>query len=112
MSEQESVGTPSEDVYTEDESTTAVAEGTATAVAAIEESKPLFTDEEIQQFDADDVEVGAAIGRMLAVFFLSTVCALSHVAYWPFFGNVSTLLIGFTVIVMSIVAWLSFKSGG
>jgi hypothetical protein len=107
MSEQESVGTPSEDVYAEGEST-----GTATAIAPVEESKPLFTDEEIQQFDADDVEVGGAIGKMLAVFFLYTVCAMSHVAYWTFYGNVNTLFIGFTVIVMSIVAWLSFNSGG
>ncbi|MBT4864873.1 MAG: hypothetical protein HON53_07145 [Planctomycetaceae bacterium] len=84
MSEQESAGTPPEDVYTEDGSTAPVAEGTATAVASVEESKPLFSDEEIKQFDADDTEVGSAIGKMLSLFFLYTVLAMSLVAWWTY----------------------------
>jgi hypothetical protein len=71
MSEQESAGT-------------SAAEGTATAVAPVEESEPLFTDEEIKQFDADDTQVGGAIGKMLSVFFLYTVVAMSIVAWWTF----------------------------
>jgi hypothetical protein len=79
MSEQESVGTPSEDVNAEGEST-----GTATEVAPVEDDKPLFTDEELKQFDADDTQVGGAIGKMLALFFLYTVFAMSIVAWWTF----------------------------
>ena len=113
MSEQETAGTPPEDLYAEEDSAASVAEeaaGTATAVGPVEESKPLFTDEEIKQFDADDVEVGGAIGKMLALFFLYTVCAMSHVAYWTFYGEVHAVFMFVTVIAMSVVAWLSFRA--
>jgi hypothetical protein len=109
MSEQESAGTAPEDVYTEDGSATAVAEGAATAVAPVEESKPLFTDEEIKQFDADDTEAGSAIGKMLVLFFLYTVCAMSHVAWWTFYGEVNWLFVTFTVIAMNAAALLAVR---
>ena len=41
-----------------------------------------FTERQIDQFDADDGDAGRAIGKMLALFFLYTVVAMSIVAYW------------------------------
>ncbi|MEZ6059164.1 MAG: hypothetical protein R3C19_02265 [Planctomycetaceae bacterium] len=46
--------------------------------------KPLFSDVEIEQFDADDVVAGSAIGKMLSLLFLYTVLAMSLVAWWTF----------------------------
>jgi hypothetical protein len=49
------------------------------------QEKPLFDAVELEQFDADDVVAGSAIGKMLSILFL------------------------YTVIVMSFVTWLTFK---
>ncbi|MEZ6132537.1 MAG: hypothetical protein R3C59_28055 [Planctomycetaceae bacterium] len=46
--------------------------------------KPLFTAVEIEQFEADDVVAGSAIGKMLSMLFLYTVLAMSFVAWWTF----------------------------
>ena len=90
MSEQESAGNTSEDVYEESvsaettgesgagESTTATAEPPAEA----EEERPLFSEQELAQFDADDAKAGSHIGKMLALFFLYTVLAMLGVALW------------------------------
>jgi hypothetical protein len=51
-------------------------------VAAIPELP--FTERQIDQFDADDGDAGRAIGKMLALFFLYTVVAMSIVAWWTF----------------------------
>jgi hypothetical protein len=45
---------------------------------------PLFTVTEIEQFDADDVTAGRAIGKMLSILFLYTVFAMSLVSWWTF----------------------------
>ena len=55
--------------------------GHATAPASLES---LFNREEIAQFDADDVQAGRAIGKMLSLFFLYTVIAMSFVAWWTY----------------------------
>lgn len=44
-----------------------------------------FTSSQIKQFDADDAQAGAAIGKMLSIFFFYTVIvmAISSLAtYW------------------------------
>jgi hypothetical protein len=41
-----------------------------------------FDREDLQQFDRDDVSAGRAIGKMLALFFLYTIVAMSLAAYW------------------------------
>lgn len=50
------------------------------------ESEPMpFTSSDLKQFDADDAEAGRAIGKMLSLFFLYTVFAMSgaaYVTYW------------------------------
>ncbi|MCA9050345.1 MAG: hypothetical protein KDA89_16530 [Planctomycetaceae bacterium] len=46
--------------------------------------KPLFTPLEVEQFDADDVVAGAAIGKMLSMLFLYTVLAMTLVSWWTF----------------------------
>ncbi|WP_437194427.1 hypothetical protein [Planctomicrobium sp. SH527] len=48
-----------------------------------------FSPEEIASFDADDAHAGAAIGKMLTVFFLYTVVAMvgSSVATWYWIVN-------------------------
>lgn len=43
-----------------------------------------FTEQQIDQFDADDGDAGRAIGKMLATFFLYTVIVMSGVAWWTF----------------------------
>lgn len=48
---------------------------------------PLFTQVEAEQFEADDVEAGAAIGKMLSILFLYTVLAMSFVAWWTVSSN-------------------------
>ena len=51
---------------------------------ATQEDEPLFTSTEVQQFEADDVVAGSAIGKMLSLLFLYTVLAMSFVAWWTF----------------------------
>ncbi|WP_417848908.1 hypothetical protein [Thalassoglobus sp.] len=59
----------------------------------ISESEELFAPEEIKQFDADDAEAGENIGKMLSVFFLYTVIAMTSMTvltyYWIATSNVS-----------------------
>ena len=57
------------------------AEGHVTAPAPLES---LFDRKEIAQFDADDVQAGRAIGKMLSLFFLYTIIAMSFVAWWTY----------------------------
>ena len=46
--------------------------------------KPLFSAVEIEQFEADDVVAGSAIGKMLSLLFLYTVLAMSFVTWLTF----------------------------
>lgn len=46
--------------------------------------KQLFSAVEIEQFEADDVVAGSAIGKMLSMLFLYTVLAMSLVVWWTF----------------------------
>jgi hypothetical protein len=58
---------------------------TATAVAVplpAAAEDPLFTQQEILALDADDGDAGRSIGKMLASFFLYTVCVMLIVAWW------------------------------
>lgn len=56
------------------------------------EPKELFTPSEVKQFKSDDAEAGAAIGKMLSLFFLYTVLvmAISTLGtwYWIVHNNV------------------------
>ncbi len=45
---------------------------------------PLFSAVEIEQFDADDVVAGSAIGKMLTVLFCYTVLAMAFVSWWTY----------------------------
>ncbi len=47
-------------------------------------SEALFTPTEIEQFEADDVVAGSAIGKMLSILFLYTVFAMALVSWWTF----------------------------
>lgn len=44
----------------------------------------LFDKAQLQYFDKEDTHAGAAIGKMLSLFFLYTVFAMALVAYWTF----------------------------
>lgn len=46
--------------------------------------KPLFSAVEVEQFEADDVVAGSAIGKMLSILFLYTVLAMTFVGYWTY----------------------------
>jgi len=52
--------------------------------------EPLFTPVELEQFEADDVVAGSAIGKMLSILFLYTVLVMSFVGYWTYAQNVET----------------------
>lgn len=44
--------------------------------------QPLFSAVEVEQFMADDVTAGSAIGKMLSALFLYTVVAMSIAGWW------------------------------
>ncbi|MCA9061470.1 MAG: hypothetical protein KDA96_00345 [Planctomycetaceae bacterium] len=44
----------------------------------------LFTPTEIEQFGADDVTAGRAIGKMLSLLFLYTVVVMAVASWWTF----------------------------
>ena len=47
-------------------------------------AEPLFDRATIHEFGEEDREAGTAIGKMLALFFLYTVIVMSFVAWWTF----------------------------
>jgi hypothetical protein len=61
---------------------TATAEPAREAVGTAVPERPLFEDDELAQFDADDVTAGSAICKMLSLFFLYTVIAMALVGLW------------------------------
>lgn len=44
----------------------------------------LFDKSQLKYFDNEDTHAGAAIGKMLSLFFLYTVVAMALVAYWTY----------------------------
>ncbi|MEY3174684.1 MAG: hypothetical protein RLZZ436_2598 [Planctomycetota bacterium] len=44
--------------------------------------QPLFSAVEVEQFAADDVTAGGAIGKMLSALFLYTIVAMSIAGWW------------------------------
>lgn len=46
--------------------------------------EPLFTAVEVEQFEADDVVAGAAIGKMLSALFLYTILVMTFVGWWTY----------------------------
>jgi hypothetical protein len=61
---------------------TAMADAETEAVGTAVPEGPLFEDDELKQFDADDVQAGSAICKMLSLFFLYTVIAMAVVGLW------------------------------
>ena len=55
-----------------------------TTTAASEEQTELFSAVEIEQFGADDVTAGGAIGKMLSALFLYTVVAMGIAGWWTY----------------------------
>ncbi|HRA88672.1 MAG TPA: hypothetical protein PK992_11390 [Planctomycetaceae bacterium] len=53
-------------------------------VTAPENPTALFSPVEIEQFGADDVTAGGAIGRMLSALFLYTVFAMGLAGWWTY----------------------------
>jgi len=56
----------------------------SSATAATESTTELFTPVEIEQFGADDVTAGGAIGKMLSALFLYTVFAMGIAGWWTY----------------------------
>lgn len=52
------------------------------APAHSESATPLFEQDELTQFDQDDVTAGRAICKMLSLFFLYTVIVMAIAGYW------------------------------
>ena len=64
---------------------------TAAPTAAADTSEAEnFTVVQCEQFAADDVVAGSAIGKMLSILFLYTVFAMTFVAWWTFSQNSSS----------------------
>ncbi len=58
---------------------------TATHEVTASENQPaLFSPVEIEQFGADDVAAGGAIGKMLSALFLYTVFAMGLAGWWTY----------------------------
>lgn len=47
----------------------------------------MFTAVQLEEFEADDVVAGSAIGKMLSILFLYTVLVMSFVGVWTFAQN-------------------------
>lgn len=47
----------------------------------------MFTAVQLEQFEADDVVAGSAIGKMLSILFLYTVLVMSFVGWWTLSQN-------------------------
>ena len=45
---------------------------------------PLFSPVEVEQFSADDVTAGGAIGKMLSALFLYTILAMGIAGWWTY----------------------------
>ena len=45
-------------------------------------NEPLFSREEIRQFDSDDAEAGRRIGKILTTLFVYTLIAMTVVIWW------------------------------
>ena len=54
------------------------------AAAPTEHAAELFSQVEIEQFGADDVTAGGAIGKMLSALFLYTVFAMGIAGWWTY----------------------------
>ena len=54
------------------------------AAATPEQAAELFSPAEIEQFGADDVTAGGAIGKMLSALFLYTVFAMGIAGWWTY----------------------------
>lgn len=46
------------------------------------DQESLFTDEELQQFEADDQSAGTAIARILSTLFVYTLIVMSIALWW------------------------------
>ena len=54
------------------------------AATTTEHTAELFSPVEIEQFGADDVTAGGAIGKMLSALFLYTVLAMGIAGWWTY----------------------------
>lgn len=50
--------------------------------ASASQGTPLFSAVEVEQFSADDVTAGGAIGKMLSALFLYTIFAMAIAGWW------------------------------
>jgi hypothetical protein len=49
---------------------------------SVSQDAPLFSAVEVEQFSADDVTAGSAIGKMLSALFLYTIFAMAIAGLW------------------------------
>ncbi len=59
--------------------------GSATA----SDDASLFSAVEVEQFSADDVTAGSAIGKMLSALFLYTIVAMGIAGWWTYSSIIS-----------------------
>ena len=52
--------------------------------ASASHDAPLFSAVEVEQFSADDVTAGSAIGKMLSALFLYTILAMGIAGWWTY----------------------------
>ncbi len=49
-----------------------------------DDEQPLFSREDLSQFEADDIQIMSRSGKMLSAFFVYTVIAMSVAIWWTF----------------------------
>lgn len=57
----------------------------ATAASETAADEPLFTPAELREFDADDVEAGKNLCKMLSLFFVYTVIAMGAMTFITYY---------------------------
>lgn len=51
---------------------------------SLEDRQPLFSREDLSQFEADDIQIMSRIGKILSALFVYTVIAMSVAIWWTF----------------------------
>ena len=64
------------------ESTRSMSDHASHDAVPASQDAPLFSAVEVEQFSADDVTAGGAIGKMLSALFLYTILAMGIAGWW------------------------------
>lgn len=69
-------------LFFDTESTRSMSDHASHDAVPASQDAPLFSAVEVEQFSADDVTAGGAIGKMLSALFLYTILAMAIAGWW------------------------------